>query len=557
MAREATRCGAAGLQIGKIPTAAAGTGKTLDFIADTLNAAASEVIMGAGSLFKELSARQYIDGRVRAARGERSTPVIDPATEQIIGNVVEASRVEIDEAVQIANSAQQRWNKINYHRRAELLHEVAQAMRQARPVVAEMLTREMGKTYKESADEVMWSGTAVDYYAEIARHELGKVLGPTVDAQFHFTTKEPLGVVVIILPFNYPLCLLCWQAAAALASGNAVIIKPSDLTTLTTLRFIQAFAALPPGLVQVLAGADSVGQQLVAHADTHMVAFTGGIETGRMIAASCARLYKRSLIETSGNDPFIVMPSAPIETAARAAAFGAYLNCGQVCAAAERFYVHEQVYTRFIERLIAYAGQVRVGNGLDKVDMGPLASERELLRYQRILRTAQQQGIRTAIGGGRPPGLEKGWFAQATVLVDVPPEAAIMHDESFGPVAPVCRVGSFDDAVALANRSRYGLGATIYTLDLTEAMRAVNELEAGMVWVNAPLLDNDAGPFGGRKHSGMGRQLGSEGLDSFRHTKLAMIDPAANPHDFWWFPYADDEAYPDARAAAARAGAKN
>jgi betaine-aldehyde dehydrogenase len=511
--------------------------------------------MSVDALFNELSGRQHIDGQSLRACGDRSVDVIDPATEAIIGNLIDASAAEIEQAVQIANAAQKRWHRVNYHRRAELLHAVAQAMREARPVVAEMLTREMGKTYKESADEVAWSATAVDYYAEIARHELGKVLGPTVEAQFHFTTKEPLGVVVIILPFNYPLCLLCWQAAAALASGNAVIIKPSELTTLTTMRFIQAFDGLPPGLVQVLAGGGSVGQRLVAHADTHMVAFTGGIETGRMIAQSCALQYKRALIETSGNDPFIVMPSAPIDTAARAAAFGAYLNCGQVCAAAERFYVHEQVYAQFLDRLIAYARQVRVGNGLDKVDMGPMASRRELLRFERILRTAKEEGISTAVGGGRPPGLDKGWFAQPTVLADVPPEADIMREESFGPVAPVSRVSSFEQAIALANQSRYGLGASIYTLDLTEAMQAVNELEAGMVWVNAPLLDNDAGPFGGRKHSGMGRQLGSEGLDSFRHTKLAMIDPAANPHDFWWFPYADAEAYPHVRSASGRTDA--
>jgi betaine-aldehyde dehydrogenase len=511
--------------------------------------------MGVDSLFSELSGRHYIDGHREPARGDRSAHVTDPATEQIIGSIIDATATEVDQTVQIANGAHKRWNKVNYHRRAELLHEVAQAMRQARPIVAEMLTREMGKTFKESADEVAWSVSAVDYYAEIARHELGKVLGPTVDAQFHFTLKEPLGVVVIILPFNYPLCLLCWQAAAALASGNAVIIKPSELTTLTTLRFIQAFDVLPPGLVQVLAGGGSVGQQLVEHPDTHMVAFTGGIETGRIIAQTCARQYKRSLIETSGNDPFIVMPSAPIDIAARAAAFGAYLNCGQVCAAAERFYVHERVYAQFVERLIAHTAKVRVGNGLDKVDMGPMASERELQRCERILQGAKQQGIKTAIGGGRPRGLDRGWFVQATVLVDVPPEADIMREESFGPVAPVSRVGSFEHAIALANRSRYGLGASTYTLDLTEAMRAVSEIEAGMVWVNAPLLDNDAGPFGGRKHSGMGRQLGSEGLDSFRHTKLAMIDAAANPHDFWWFPYADAEAYPDGRSASNRIGA--
>jgi betaine-aldehyde dehydrogenase len=470
--------------------------------------------------------------------------VRDPATEQRLGEIAEATPAEMDRAVRIANEAQRLWRKVNYHRRAELLHEVARRMTSARPLIAEMLTREMGKPYKESADEVSWSVSAVDYYAEVARHEAGKVLGATVDGQFHCTTKDPLGVCVIILPFNYPLCLLCWQAAAALACGNAVIIKPSELTSLTTLEFVAAFDALPAGLVQVLCGTGATGRHLVEHAETHMVAFTGGIETGRRVAETCGRLYKRSLIETSGNDPFIVMPSAPIEIAARAAAFGAYLNCGQVCAAAERFYVHEQVYERFIERLVAHTRAVRVGNGLERVDMGPLASERELSRYLRVLDQGVRDGGRVRVGGGRPGHLTKGWFVEPTVLAEVPADASIMNDETFGPVAPVCRVESFDEAITLANRSRYALGATLYSTDLNESMRAVEELEAGMVWINAPLLDNDAGPFGGRKQSGMGRQLGAEGLDSFRHTKLVMIDRAAQAHDFWWFPYADTEAYP-------------
>ncbi len=503
--------------------------------------------MSALEAFRRLSGHLRIAGSLVKAEGATALAVVDPATEERVGEIVEACAAEIDVAVATANVAQKSWRNVNAHRRAELLHEVARRMVADRPLVAEMLTREMGKTYKESVDEVSWSASAVDYYAEIARHENGKVLGPAVDGQFHFTTKEPLGVVVIILPFNYPLCLLCWQAAAALASGNAVIIKPSDLTALTTLQFTAAFDALPAGLVQVLTGAGAVGRQLVEHADTHMVAFTGGIETGRVIAEACARQYKRTLIETSGNDPFIVMPSAPIDIAARGAAFGAFLNCGQVCAAAERFYVHADVYTRFIERLVHYTRQVRIGNGLDRVDMGPLASKRELTRYLAIIDRAKAGGASVLTGGGRPAHLTKGWFADATVLGDVAADAPIMNDESFGPVAPVSVVHSFDEAVTLANRSRYALGATVYTTNLEESMRAVAEIEAGMVWVNAPLLDNDAGPFGGRKQSGMGRQLGSEGLDTFRHTKLAMIDPGARPQDFWWFPYSDAESYPGAR----------
>src|SRR3984957_5163330 len=499
--------------------------------------------MGARQAFTSLSGQQRIGGGLVRSSGT-AIEVSDPATELRIGEIADASPAEIDQAVAAANAAQRIWRNVNHHRRAELLHEVARRVMADRPLVAEMLTREMGKPYKESFDEVAWSASAVDYYAEIARHENGKVLGSAVDGQFHFTTKDPLGVVVIILPFNYPLCLLCWQAAAALASGNAVIIKPSDLTTLTTLQFVAAFDALPPGLVQVITGSGPAGKQLVEHPDTHMGAFTGGIETGGRIPETGGRLYKRTLIETSGNDPFIVMPSAPLDVAARGAAFGAFLNCGQVCAAAERFYVHERIYSQFAERLVHYTNQIRVGNGLEPVDMGPLASQRELARYLRILEGANGGGATTLSGGGRPAHLKKGGFAEPTVLGDVSADAPIMNDETFGPVAPLCIVRSFDEALELANRSRYALGSTVYTLDLDESMRAVNELEAGMVWVNAPLLDNDAGPFGGRKQSGMGRQLGSEGLDAFRHTKLSMIDHGAKPHDFWCFPYADAEAFP-------------
>src|SRR5450631_3368587 len=499
--------------------------------------------MSAKAAFKKLSGLQRIAGRLVPSSGGSAIDVTDPATEERIGQIADATPADVDQAVAAANSAQRSWRNVNHHRRAELLHEVSRQVMAARPLVAEMLTREMGKPYKESFDEVAWSASALDYYAEIARHENGKVLGSAVDGQFHFTTKDPLGVVVIILPFNYPLCLLCWQAAAALASGNAVIIKPSDLTALTTLQFIAAFDSLPQGLVQVLTGGGAVGKALVEHSDTHMVAFTGGIETGRIVAETCGRLYKRTLIETSGNDPFLVMPSAPIDIAARGAAFGAFLNCGHVCAAAARFYLHDQVHSQFMDRLVHYTRKIRIGNGLERVDMGPLASKRELTRYLRVLDGATSQGAKVLAGGGRPAHLVKGWFVDATVLGDVSPDAPIMNDETFGPVAPVSRVASFDEALMLANRSRYALGATVYTTNLDESMRAVNELEAVMVWVNAPLLDNDAGPFGGRKQSGMGRQLGAEGLDTFRHTKLAMIDYGAKPHDFWWFPYADAEAF--------------
>jgi betaine-aldehyde dehydrogenase len=493
---------------------------------------------------KRLSNKLFIDGGFRDSAATDGLEVIDPATEETIGHMPFTSKAEVDEAIAIANRSQKAWNKVNALTRAELMHKVAAKMREARGVLGEMLTREMGKPYKETTDEVDWSATAVDYYAEVARHDYGKVVGPAVDDQFHFTIKEPMGVVVIILPFNFPFCLLCWSAAAALATGNAVIVKPSENTALSTLKFMETFAPLPDGLIQCLPGGGDVGRQLVESTDTHMVAFTGSVPTGQIVARACADQFKPCLIEASGNDPFLVMPSAPIEMAARGATFAAYLNCGQVCTSAERLFVHQDIHDVFVEKLVSNAKALRIGNGLDKIDLGPMVSAKERDRYEGILQRAIDQGAKVACGGGRPAAINTGWFVEPTVLTGVNPDMDIMNEESFGPSAPICKVSSLDQAIELANQSKFGLGSTIYTSDLNEAMRAVNGIETGMVWVNAPLLDNDAGPFGGRKMTGMGRQLGAEGLDTFRHTKLAMIDPGANDQDFWWFPYKDEEAFP-------------
>ncbi len=500
--------------------------------------------MSASQCFRSLSGTLFIDGQFTPGLSTVRLTVIDPATEDKIGEIADATPSEVEQAIGCAASAQKIWNATNMLTRAEALHAVASEMRRLRPLLAEMMTREMGKPYKEAFDEVTWCFSATDYYAEIARHENGKVVGPTVDGQLHFTLKEPLGVVSLIMPFNYPLVLLVWEAAAALAAGNAVIVKPSELTSLTTLKFMEVFSPLPKGLVQCVTGGAAAGRMLVESDGVHGVAFTGGIETGKIIAKACAGTFKRCLIEASGNDPFIVMPSANIGMAARGAAFAAFLNCGQVCTSAERLYVHHEIHDAFADALVWETRKLRIGNGLEPIDIGPMVTEKERARYEGILARAREQGAKVRIGGGRPAGFNRGWFVEPTVLSDVTPDMDIVNDESFGPVAPICRVSSLDEAITLANRSRYGLGANIFTSSLEEAMRAVNEIEAGMVWVNAPLLDNAAGPFGGRKLSGTGRQLGSEGLDQFRHTKFAMIDSKATAQDFWWFPYSNAEAFP-------------
>jgi acyl-CoA reductase-like NAD-dependent aldehyde dehydrogenase len=489
-----------------------------------------------------LSAKVLIEGQLKSSRGP-TFDIINPATEKLLGQGAIATAAEIDQAIGAANRSQPIWWQLSALERAERLHEVARQLKIMQPALAELMTREMGKPYKESADEVAWSITAIDYYAEIARHDAGNVYGPAVAGQLHYSIKEPLGTVVSILPFNYPILLFAWQAGAALAAGNAVIVKPSETTTMTTLLLMDAFTSLPCGLVQCLPGDATVGAHLTQSPDTHMVAFTGGVAAGQAVATACAPQFKRTLIEASGNDPFIVMPSAPVEIAARGAAFAAFLNCGQVCTSAERFYVHTDIYDQFVALLVQEARKLRIGNGLDRVDIGPMATQPTRERFEAMIQRAIAQGAKVACGGQRPAALPQGWFYEPTVLVDVTPDMDIVNNEPYGPVAPIVRVASFEEAIMLANRSKYGLGANIYTLRLDEAMKATNSLQAGMVWVNAPLLDNDAGPFGGRKMTGLGRELGAEGLDNFRHTKLIMIDPEAQPQDFWWFPYPDAEAY--------------
>ena len=211
---------------------------------------------------------------------------------------------------------------------------------------------------------------------------------------------------------------------------------------------------------------------------------------------------------------------------------------------AERFFVHEAIHDEFVEKLAEHAKAIRIGNGLEKVEMGPLVAEKERGRYEAVLENAVKQGAKALIGGGRPAGFDKGWFVEPTILTECNADMDLFNNESFGPVAPICKVSSFEEGMALANDSRFGLGACLYTQDMRETMTAANELDGGMVWINAPLLDNDAGPFGGTKLSGMGRQLGPEGLETFRQTKFVWIDPYCGTQDFWWFPYDDAESYP-------------
>jgi acyl-CoA reductase-like NAD-dependent aldehyde dehydrogenase len=477
----------------------------------------------------------WVGGADVAGQGPAEV-VRNPATEEPLAEVPAASAGQVDHAVRAARQALPGWRRTPAGERGELLHGVAAWLREHADELGRLLTLEGGKPLVENTDEVGWAANAFAYYAELGRHERGRVIPSVEEGQLSLVLKEPVGVVAAIVPWNYPLLLLAWKVAPALAAGNTVVAKPSPYTPLATLALAAAFAAFPDGVVNLVAGGAETGEALVVHDGTDLIAFTGSVATGQRIGALCAERVKRTHLELGGKDAFIVCDDVDLEVAAPGAAWAAFLNAGQVCTSAERFYVLDTVFDEFVDRLVDETRRLRLGDPLvASTDVGPMVAEAQRARVERQLAEASRAGARVLVGGDHG-GHRRGWFLAPAVVVDVDESMQLMRTETFGPVAPVQRVGSLDEAIARANALPYGLGANVYTRRLDHVLRCMEELEAGTVWFNDPLTDNDAGPFGGMKMSGNARELGPEGLESFRETKHVHLDGRANRKP-WWYPY--------------------
>ncbi|WP_193369479.1 aldehyde dehydrogenase family protein [Pelagibius marinus] len=479
----------------------------------------------------------------RSPRGGDSFAVVDPASQETVGQVARCGLADVEAVVEEANHAQRDWKRLDAKSRAAALHRLAEAIEQDDfHDVAVLMVREMGKPYPEATGELANCAAIFRYYAEMARDEAGKIAGTTQAGSFQYARYEPYGVSVHIMPFNFPILLMCWTVAASLAAGNACIVKPAEATSLCTLKFMEHFRLLAPGLVSCLPGGGETAQALIASSGTHAVAFTGGVATGRKVAVACAERMKPCVIEAGGSDPMIVSAEAPLDVAVAGSVTAAFHLSGQICTSAERFYVEEKIHDIFIERFAAAARALRIGPGLEKSEIGPLVSQAARDKVMALVDETLAAGATAVCGGRVPADFNTGWFYEPTILTGVTPEMRIMREEVFGPVASVCKVGSFDEALELANTSDFGLGASVFTTSLAEAMKAAETLEAGMVWVNNPLIDNDALPFGGWKMSGVGRELGRQGLDAFRQSKMVIIDAEPAVQD-WWYPYPDDWFY--------------
>ncbi len=482
--------------------------------------------------------RMWIDGEWVASLSGQTFDVVNPATEEVIARVPRGQEADVDRAVQAAARAFLTWGREPGGTRCELLHAVAAKARAHRQQLAELITLEGGKPLIENLDEIEWVASCFDYYAELGRDLKGRVIAPVQHHQFNAVIKEPIGVVGAIVPWNYPLLLMAWKVAPALAVGNTLVIKPSEMTPLSMLAFCEMLEELPRGVVNVVTGyGPEAGMPLASHPKVGCIAFTGSVATGKKILHAAVDTVKRTHMELGGNDPLIVCDDVDLDVAARAATWASFLNNGQVCTSVERIYVFENVADAFTEKMVACTKALRIGNPMGPdVDLGTMISAAQREKVMGRIARAVELGARVECGGRIPPGMTKGFYFEPTILTHVDHSMDLMREEVFGPVAPIMKVKGIEEAIALANDSIYGLGASIMTRSLEYSMSAMEGIKAGTFWINDPLTDNDAGPFGGMRQSGGGRELGWEGLEAFCDTKHMHMDYRVE-HKKYWFPY--------------------
>ncbi|MCB0194262.1 MAG: aldehyde dehydrogenase [Anaerolineae bacterium] len=481
----------------------------------------------------------YINGEWTAGSGGETIDIYNPATAEIIDTVPDGTAEDAAKAVAAAKAAFKEWRWVTAFERAEMLQEAANKLREHFDEIVELLTLEEGKAISENEEETEWVIGTLEYYAGLARNVRGRVIPPADRSQFNFIIKEPFGVVACIIPFNYPLLLMIWKVAPALAAGNTVIIKPSDHTPLATLRLAEiVFDHFPPGVVNVVTGrGDRMGEALVEHPDVPLIAFTGSTAIGQRISSLAAKRIKKLHLELGGKDPFVIAPDADVETAAEAVAYAALLNAGQVCTSSERIYVPEQMSQAFTGAIVDFVRGLRLGPGLERTtDIGPMAAPAFREKVASHIAEAKAKGAKVLTGGQAPEKLDQGWFYEPTVLTNVNHSMVIMREETFGPTIPIMTYRTFDEAIELANDTVYGLGACIRTNDARLVKRFFEEVKAGTIWINDPLTDNYAGPFGGMKMTGGGRELGEEGLEGFLETKHVHWDFDDTLKDYW-YPY--------------------
>jgi acyl-CoA reductase-like NAD-dependent aldehyde dehydrogenase len=473
----------------------------------------------------------FINGaRVDAASGA-TTEVRNPATGEVVDSVPKADAEDTRRAIEAAAAAFSSWSKLPPTKRSHILMQAAASVRRNLDEVARLLTSEQGKPIRDSKIEAERFVENIEIYAGMIKG--GVLSGKQIPLPAHrasgMVVRRPIGVVGAIIPWNFPLTMMANKIAPAMAVGNTVVVKPASTTPLATLRLAELMAegGLPPGVLNIVTGPGAVvGDEIIRHPLVRKIGFTGETGTGKQVAKSAADELKHVTLELGGSDAAIVCDDADIDLAARTVAIGRFFNAGQACLAVKRVFVFDSVADEFIDKISARAKRLKLGSGTDAdAQMGPLHTDKQRAEIESQLADAVERGGRVVAGGKRPEGEEfsKGFFFQPTVVVDAPEGARVWTEETFGPLLPIMRVKDLDEAIERANSSEFGLGSSIFTRDMSKAQRAIDELEAGYTWVNAVQIAHDELPFGGTKHSGYGKEHGTEVLDYYTEQKSVVV----------------------------------
>lgn len=472
--------------------------------------------------------RLYIDGQWVAPAEGGTFETVDPSTETVIAQIAAATAQDIDRAVQAARKAfdEGPWPHMAGAERAAVLRRIAEGIRTRQQQLAELEVRDNGKPLPEALWDIGDTAGCFDFYADLAEELDEQRETPVALADDRFSSvarKEPIGVAGAIIPWNFPMLMASWKVAPALAAGCTMVLKPSELTPLTALELarIADEAGLPAGVLNVVPGlGPDAGAPLSEHPGIDKLAFTGSVPTGSRIMQAAARDIKNISLELGGKSPFIVFEDSDIEAAVEWIMFGIFWNQGEVCSATSRVLVQRDLYEPLLKLLADETAKVKIGNGMeDGVLLGPIVNRAQYDKILEAITRGREEGAKLLAGGGRPAGMDKGFYLQPTIFADVPEDSWIWNEEIFGPV--VC-VRPFDDeaeALRSANDSRFGLAAAVMSADLARCERVARRLRAGIVWINCSQPTFTEAPWGGYKQSGIGRELGEWGLNNYLETK--------------------------------------
>jgi succinate-semialdehyde dehydrogenase/glutarate-semialdehyde dehydrogenase len=470
----------------------------------------------------------YVDGKWRRPDDAEWMAVPDPSTGTEVGSVVAATPGDVRDAVEAAQRAFPGWAALSADRRGAPLRRAHQLVLERADELARALTLEGGKPLEEAKGEVLWGAEFLLWYAEEARRPWGEILASGGPDQRLYVHRRPRGVVACITPWNFPSSMVTRKLAPAVAAGNTVILKPAEQTPLSAVLLFEIFdeAGFPPGVVNLVCGdPEPIGEVLTSAPQVRQISFTGSVEVGKLLLRRAAEGVKKVTLELGGHAPFLVFADADLEVAAAKLAFSKFQNAGQTCIAANRVLVEREVADQLGRLLADRAAGLRAGDGLEPgVAVGPLIDGRALEKVRDHMADATRRGARVLCGGEAPTGLDPERYFAPTVLADVPADARVATEETFGPIAPLIPFGSEHEAITLANASEYGLAAYLFTRDLGRANRVGEALDYGMVAVNDGALGWVQAPFGGIKGSGDGREGGRQGLEEYLDIQYVSVN---------------------------------